>query len=235
MDAGAAAPSAAAGGGSTTGAAADSPPPTTRQNDALSPRSDIRTLISLSDVSGTQSPAISSKTEEMTGLCSGRATNGFQSTDKCIQGLSNSETQNIHLHLSWHHFPFPSGPDSKQNVTFFCTYTSSHHTYEHTIKLGCIFKWIHNMLPQRINKLIKSLKDQEDCMWRNIGIPAVKLNMHQTVDWGGGREKTEMLHWFHLKTLESVDFITACCLFLELRVTLHVLWCCNCVSNGWLD
>lgn len=38
-------------------------------------------------------------------------------------------------------------------------------------------------------KLIKSLKDQEDRMWRNIGIPAVKLDMHQTVDRGRRREK----------------------------------------------
>lgn len=38
-------------------------------------------------------------------------------------------------------------------------------------------------------KLIKSLKDQEDCMWRNIGIPAVKLDMRPAVDRGRRRKK----------------------------------------------
>ena len=48
-----------------------------------------------------------------------------------------------------------------------------------------------------MDKHIKSLKDQEDCMWKNIGIPAVKLDMHHTVDWGKERKKTEMLHELH--------------------------------------
>lgn len=38
-------------------------------------------------------------------------------------------------------------------------------------------------------KLIKSLKEKEDRMWRNIGIPAVKLDMHQIVDRGRRRKK----------------------------------------------
>lgn len=51
MDAGAAAPS-AAGRGAATGTAAYNRAPTRLRNDAPSPRSDVKTIISLSDVRG---------------------------------------------------------------------------------------------------------------------------------------------------------------------------------------
>lgn len=44
------------------------------KHDAQSPRSDVKGIISLSDVSGMQSPAISPKRGEITGLCSSSGT-----------------------------------------------------------------------------------------------------------------------------------------------------------------
>lgn len=69
------------------------PTQTILKNDAQSPRSDVKGIISLSDVSGMQSPAFTPKRGEITGLCS---SSGYRvhdrQTDRHIHRLSNSMT-----------------------------------------------------------------------------------------------------------------------------------------------
>lgn len=68
------------------------PTQTILKNDAQSPRSDVKRIISLSDVSRMQSPAISPKREEITGLCSSSGNCGSRQTDGHTHLLSNAVT-----------------------------------------------------------------------------------------------------------------------------------------------